>query len=66
VVPSIVALIVKLTNEGTNHVFKLLLICIVKVEVEIEESLAGKGPLKVFNDCRAENRLATSRNAIEP
>jgi hypothetical protein len=60
--PSIVAPVVKLTDEGPNHALKRLLGCIVEVEVEIEETLMGKGPPKIFNDCGAKNRLATSRN----
>ena len=59
-------LVVELTNEGAEHAVKCLLACIDEVEVEVDERLTRKGPLEIFNDSGAENRLATSRNAVEP
>jgi hypothetical protein len=64
--PSILALAVKLINKGSDHTIKYLLAGIVEIEVEVEERLTGKGPLKIFNNSGAENRLATSGNAIKP
>ena len=64
--PSILALVGKLTNKGSDHAIKCLLADIVKVEVEVEEKLTRKGPLKIFKNSRDENRLATSGNAIKP
>jgi nucleoside phosphorylase len=62
--PSIVAPVAKLIDKGPKHALKRLLSCIVEVEVKIEERLTRRGSTKIFNDCRAKNRLTTSRNGI--
>ena len=59
--------VVELTNKGADHVLKCLLTYIAKVEVEVEEWLRGWYSInKIPNNSRAKNRLATSRNPIEP
>ena len=59
-------LVAELTNEGSEHAVKCPLACIDEVEVKVDERLTRKGPLEIFNDSGAENRLATSGNAVEP
>jgi hypothetical protein len=57
---------IKLTNKGSDHAIKYLLALITEIEVKVKERLTRKGPLKIFNDSGAENRLTTSGNAIKP
>jgi hypothetical protein len=59
-------LVAELTNEGAEHALKCLLVSILEVEVEVEERLRSYGAVKILNNCGAENRLATSRNAVKP
>ena len=61
---SVDALVVKLTDERTDHTIKCLLGGILEVEVEVKKGVRRVHNIKMVNNSGAENRLATSGNAI--